>query len=113
MKLTRKQTVHKNKFGADLWVYKINRKEAGLAYIEVKKGHYEEFMNKKSTFMYYVLKGSGTFYLNGKANQVKATDVIIIPPKTRAYYLGTMKMVLVTAPAWQAKNEVHIRYINK
>ncbi len=111
MKLTRKQSVHKNKFGADLHVYKINRKEAGLAYIEVKKGHFEEFMNKKSTFIYYILQGSGTFYLNGKANKVKATDVIVIPPITPAYYLGSMKMVLVTAPAWQAKNEVHIRNI--
>lgn len=113
MKLTRKQTTRKNKFGADLRVYKINRKEAGLAYIEVKKGHFEEFMNKKSAFIYYVLKGSGTFYLHGKANKVKATDVIVIPPKTRAYYLGHMKLILVTVPAWQAKNEVHVRYINK
>ncbi|MFA5051584.1 MAG: cupin domain-containing protein [Patescibacteria group bacterium] len=111
MKLTRKQTVHKNKFGADLRVYKINRKDAGLAYIEVKKGHFEEFMNRKSTFIYYVLHGKGTFYLNGKSTTVKATDVVVIPPKTKAYYLGHMKLVLVTVPAWQAKYEKHVRLI--
>lgn len=111
--LTRGQTVHKNKFGANLWVYKVNRKEAGIAYIRVQKGHFEEFLNRKSTFIYYVIKGKGTFYLNGKANTVKATDVIVIPPKTRTYYLGAMELVLVTVPAWRAKYERHIRLIKK
>jgi mannose-6-phosphate isomerase-like protein (cupin superfamily) len=113
MKLTRKQTIRKNKFGANLRVYKINRKETGIAYIEVKKGHFEEFMNKKSTFIYYILQGKGTFYLNRKATKVKATDVIVIPPNTKAYYLGNMRLILVTTPAWQAKYEVHVRNIEQ
>ncbi len=94
-------------------MYKINRKEAGLAYIEVKKGHFEEFTNKKSTFLYYIIKGTGTFFLNRKAVHVKATDLVVIPPKTKIYYKGSMQMILATVPAWRAKNEVHIRYINK
>lgn len=37
MKLTRKQTTWKNKFGADLWVYKVNRKEGPLKEGETEK----------------------------------------------------------------------------
>jgi len=112
-KLTRQQTTWKNKFGADLWVYRVNRQEVGVTYIQVKKGHFEEFANKKSTFSYYIIKGSGTFYLNRKAMRVKATDLIVAPPKTKIYYKGTMQMLLVTTPAWRAKNEVHVRYIKQ
>jgi len=113
MKLTQKQAQLKHKFGAKLRVYKINKKEFGIVYIGVKKGHFEEFYNKKSTFIYYVIEGTGAFYLNGKKIPVKATNLIVIPPMTKIYYLGKMKMTLTTIPAWNAKNEVHVRFIKE
>lgn len=111
MKSTRKQAYRKNIHGIKLWVYPPHQKATEVAYIEVSHGHFEEFYNKKSTFTYYIIQGRGTFYLNGEATPVKATDVVIIPPKTRIWYLGKMKMTLTTSPAWNAKNEVHVRFI--
>lgn len=110
-KTTRKQAYFKKKHGIKLWVYPTNQKVAEVVYIEVAKGHFQEFYDKKSTFTYYILAGRGTFYLNGKAVPVKATDAIIIPPKTKIWYLGKMKMIEVTSPVWNPKNEVHVRFI--
>ena len=111
MKTTRKQAFVKKKHGIKLWVYPTKQKVSEVAYIESTNGHFQEFYDKKSTFTYYILHGRGTFYLNGKAVPVKATDAVIIPPKTRIWYLGNMKMIEVTSPVWNAKNEVHIRFI--
>lgn len=112
MKITKKQTKLKSKFGINLRVYETKYRQAEFVYIEVKKGHFEEFYNKVSTMFYYVLEGKGKFFLNGVATPVKATDLLVIPPKTKIYYLGKMKLILVTAPAWSAKDEVHVRYID-
>jgi mannose-6-phosphate isomerase-like protein (cupin superfamily) len=51
-----------------MWRYcgKEHLEEAGVLYLEVDGGHYEEFYHEKSTFIYYVIEGSGEFYLNGK-----------------------------------------------
>lgn len=111
MKITQKQTKSKHKFGIDLKVYNTNNKNVGLVYVDVKEGHFEEFYHKKSTFTYYVLEGRGAFYLNGKKISVKPTDVVIAPPLTKIYYLGKMKLILITTPAWQQKYEVHVRDI--
>lgn len=111
MKITKKQTKIKSKFGIKLRVYKTKYRQAEFAYVEVKKGHLEEFYNKVSTFFYYILEGKGKFFLNGVATPVKATDLLVIPPKTKIYYLGKMKLILVTAPAWSAKDEVYVRNI--
>jgi mannose-6-phosphate isomerase-like protein (cupin superfamily) len=113
MKYPRKKAKLKNKHGIKLWVYRVNRKEAGVAYIEVKDGHFEEFYNKKSTFIYYIIEGKGVFYLDGKKTPAKATDLIVIPPMTKIYYLGKMKMTLTNIPSWRAKDEVHVRVIKK
>ena len=111
MKVSRDKAVHKNKYGVDLWVYPEISPEAELAYLEVKDGHFEEFYDKVSTFTYYIIEGQGTFFLNGVPHDVAATDLITIPPNTKLYYLGTMKMVLMTTPAWRAENDVHVRDI--
>ena len=101
------------KHGAKMRKYfgKDQLPNAGLLFIEVSKGHFEEFYHEKSAFIYYVLEGSGSFYLDGKENKVKATDVVIAPPGTKIYYLGKMKLLLVTAPAWEEKYEHHVRNI--
>ena len=111
MKITKKEAVIKSKFGIDLWVYETNNPKAGFAYIEVNQGHLNEFYNQVSTFIYYVLEGEGQFFLNGVETPVKATDLVIIPPNTKIYYLGKMKLTLTTIPAWAAENEVHVRDI--
>ncbi len=113
MKFIQKQATRKHKYGVDLKVYKTNTKKIGVVYESVKKGHFEEFYHKKSTYIYYVLEGSGRFYLDGKRIKARPTDVIIAPPFTKIYFLGKMKLLLLTVPAWEAKHEVHVRDISR
>jgi mannose-6-phosphate isomerase-like protein (cupin superfamily) len=113
MKITQKQAVLKHKHGMDLKVYPMNNKKIGLVYEDVKGGHFEEFYHKKSIYTYFVLEGTGTFYLDGKRISVKFADVVTIPPMTKIYFLGEMKLLLITTPAWQPQHEVHVRDIEK
>jgi len=113
MKYTKEAAVQKSKHGIDLVIYPTDTEGSGLAIINVKGGHWQEFYDKKSTFIYYVIKGEGKFFLDGKETPVKATDVLSIPPKTKIFYYGNMELVLVTTPPWQAANEVRVRYINE
>lgn len=113
MKVTQEQAAPTSLHGIDLKVYPLNRNEIDLCRVSVKEGHFQEFFHKTSTFVYYVLEGSGTFYLDGVATPAKATDVIVAPPGTKIYYLGQMEMILVTTPAWKAEDEVHVRFIEK
>lgn len=102
-----------NKYGVDLVVYGENVPEANVVYVSVKKGHLEEFYDVQSWFIYYIVKGNGTFVLNDEKIEVKATDLITIPPKTRIHYFGTMEMVLTVAPAFDEKNERHVRMVEE
>src|SRR3989344_5909645 len=102
-----------NKFGIDLVVYGENVPEANVVHVSVKKGHLEEFYDFKSWFIYYIVKGRGTFVLNDEKAEVKATDLITIPPKTRIHYFGTMEMVLTVSPAYDEKNYRHVRMVSK
>lgn len=102
-----------NKYGVDLVVYGENIPEANVVHVSVKKGHLEEFYDLKSYYIYYVVEGNGTFVLNGQKVEAKATDLIVIPPKTRIHYFGTMEMVLTVAPAFDEQNERHVRIVTE
>lgn len=102
-----------NKHGIDLTVYNENYPPVNVVHVSVNKGHFQEFYNVKSSFVYYIYEGSGTFVLNGEAVEVKATDLIVIPPKTRIHYFGTMKMVLTVCPAFKEENERHVRFVEE
>jgi len=115
MKFTLKDSESFEKHGIKLNVYASNKEmpEANTCLIDCKEGHFEEFYDKKSTYIYYILEGKGTFYLNGKSTEVKATDVIVVKPNTKIYYIGKMKILLTVTPAWKEENEVHTRFISK
>lgn len=102
-----------NKHGIDLTVYGEGVPEANVVYVSVKEGHFQEFKDKVSHFICYIISGQGVFVLNDEKMDVKATDLVVIPPNTRIHYFGTMEMVLTVAPAWKEENEVHIRFIDK
>ena len=93
----------------------INREDfpqASVLSIEVEGGHYEEFLHEKSTFIYYVLEGRGSFYLNGEETKARPGDLIIAKPRTKIFYLGKMKLLLFAVPRWEEKYEKHVRDIS-
>lgn len=98
-----------------MWVYsdKADYPQGGLVYQEVDGGHYQEFLNEKSAYIYYILEGNGKFVVEDQEYPVQATDVIMVPPGKRFFYLGNMKQILVTAPAWEESAERIIREIKQ
>jgi hypothetical protein len=102
-----------NKFGVDITLYGINQPGANIVYEDVKEGHFEEFLNTVSTCMWFIIDGNGTFVIDDEKIEVIAKDLIVVPPNKRIHYFGNMKMLLVTTPAFSAKDERHIRDIKK
>ena len=113
MKISKEESINESKHGINLSVYNTKTKDFGFVEIETKEGRFQEFSDKESYFIYYILEGEGTFYLNGEATPVKPTDLIVIPPKTNIYYIGKLRMTLTTIPGWKAEDEVHVRYVEK
>jgi mannose-6-phosphate isomerase-like protein (cupin superfamily) len=102
-----------NKHGIDLTVYPLGASSANVVHVSVEKGHFQEFKDKESTYIYYIYEGNGTFILDDEKIEAKATDIIVIPPKTRIHYFGKMKMVLIVSPAFKPENEEHIRFVEE
>jgi len=102
-----------NKHGIDLTVYNTGVAAANVVHVSVQKGHFQEFYDLKSYYIYYIIKGIGAFVLNDEKIEVKATDLVVIPPKTRIHYFGTMEMVLTVSPAFNEKNERHVRFVEE
>ncbi len=112
-KFTKKDARKFNKHGIDLVVYDEGVLEANVVHVSVKEGHFQEFYDVKSWYQYYIYEGSGTFVLNDQKIKTRVTDLIVIPPKTRIHYFGNMEMVLTVAPAFDEKNERHVRFVDK
>jgi mannose-6-phosphate isomerase-like protein (cupin superfamily) len=108
-KLTRAVDVPKKaKFGIILDIYP-DVGGCGIVGVTTETGHNQEFYDRESIFTYIVLQGSGSFFLGDEAVPVSQGDVLSISPKTRIYYTGKLKMVLVTTPAWKPENEVETK----
>jgi len=98
-----------DKYGIHLNVYPEIHENCGVVLVQTKEGHNQEFYDLNSTFTYIILEGKGTYYLNDAEVEVSKGDMLSIEPKTRIYYKGTMKMVLITTPAWRPENEVETK----
>jgi len=85
--------------------------EASIVYQETLRGHHEEFFHSKSNFIFYVIEGCGTWFIEDQPYNVEAGDVVIIPPNHRFYYRGTLKQICITSPAWEEAYEYHIRNV--
>jgi mannose-6-phosphate isomerase-like protein (cupin superfamily) len=110
----RDQAFSTAKNGVRMWIYngKDDCPEAAVVYQETESGHAEEFRHDKSAFIFYILEGQGTWVIEDQEFPVKATDVVIVPPGKRFYYKGNLKQVCITAPAWEAEYERHIRDVD-
>lgn len=99
------------KQGVKMRVYNSHEQceNAAVVYQETSKGHSEEFYHSKSHFIFYIIEGSGTWYIEDKPYDVASGDVIIIPPNNRFYYQGQLRQICITSPAWEAAYEHHVR----
>ncbi len=102
-----------SKHGIDLTIYNEAGQQANVVHVSVEEGHFQEFSDKESYFIYYIYEGSGLFVLNDEKIEAKATDLIVIPPNTRIHYFGKMKMVLTVTPIYKEENENHVRFVDR
>jgi mannose-6-phosphate isomerase-like protein (cupin superfamily) len=111
MLIKKNQAVEFEKQGVKMRVYnsKDQCPEAAVVYQETQTGHHEEFYHSKSNFIFYIIEGSGTWYIEDEPFIVESGDMLIIPPGKRFYYTGSLKQVCITAPAWEAEFEHHVR----
>ena len=111
--LHQSEAFHTTKNGVDMWIYngKDDLADAAVAYQETATGHAEEFRHHKSAFVFFIIEGTGEWMIEGESFPVKAHDVVIVPAGKKFYYRGHLKQVCVTAPAWDAESEEHIRNV--
>ncbi|HLO57858.1 MAG TPA: cupin domain-containing protein [Bacteroidales bacterium] len=111
MLIKKNQAIEFEKQGVKMRVYnsKDQCPEAAVVYQETQTGHHEEFYHSKSNFIFYIIEGSGTWYIEDEPFAVESGDVLLIPPGKRFYYKGSLKQVCITAPAWEAEFEHHVR----
>jgi mannose-6-phosphate isomerase-like protein (cupin superfamily) len=78
-----------------------------ILHVSVNEDHAREFSNSKSHFIYYVIDGTGSFWVDGEKLNVEPTDAIHIQPTKRIYYRGDMEMILITTPPYDPANDSH------
>lgn len=101
-----------NKFGVDITIYDENVASNNIVYEETTVGHLEEFLDEVSTHMWFIIEGKGTFVIDDEKIEAGPKDVVVVPPNKRIHYFGKMKMLLCTTPAFDPKNERHIRDVS-
>ncbi|HEY1645371.1 MAG TPA: hypothetical protein VGF75_03210 [Candidatus Saccharimonadales bacterium] len=99
----------KNVFGVDITGYAVPVQDLDIVYEETINGRHEEFYDDKSTHIWFITEGEGEFIIDGESVKAKDKDVIVVPPQKRIYYLGNMKMLLITTPGFKPENEHHVR----
>jgi mannose-6-phosphate isomerase-like protein (cupin superfamily) len=114
MIIKKDQAIEFEKQGVKMRVYNTKDQcpEASIVYQETKKGHQEEFYHSKSNFIFYIIEGSGTWFIESKPYDVAAGDVLIIPPNNSFYYQGNLRQVCITVPSWEQEYEHHVRNID-
>lgn len=66
-------------------------------------GRYPEtgsVMNERCSEMVYVVSGSGSISLNEQKTEVFQGDAILIAPREKYFWDGTMTLFIASTPAW-------------
>ncbi len=107
------KSIEFEKQGVKMKIYNSKEQcpEASIVYQETEKGHCEEFYHSKSNFIFYIIEGSGTWFIEDKPYNVEVGDVVIVPPNNKFYYKGKLKQICITAPAWEQEYEYHVRNV--
>ncbi len=78
---------------------------AGFVLVTTETGHETTIIEHESTFVYYVLEGSGFFEVNGDREECVVGNLVVIPAGNTFTYKGKLKMLLVTTPPWREDQE--------
>jgi mannose-6-phosphate isomerase-like protein (cupin superfamily) len=107
----RENALNVEKSGVKMRIYNSKEQcpQAAVVYQETQVGHTEEFYHSKSYFIFYIIEGSGTWFIEDEPFDVTVGDVVIVEPDKRFYYKGKLKQVCITSPSWEQEYEHHVR----
>jgi mannose-6-phosphate isomerase-like protein (cupin superfamily) len=93
----------KIKFKAET-IYEIDLKDSpiGVALAEIKSS--VRHFHKKTKEWYYVIEGHGDIFIDGNKISLKKNDFVFIPPKSKHFARGKMKVLAITLPPWNKKD---------
>ena len=92
--------------GLNGFKFKTENKDVEFYIVDVKTGHDNYIISKKCTHFYFILKGSGSFVINGETLPAKKDMLFEVPPEVEYTYSGSMKLMLVMTPPWFKENEI-------
>ena len=96
--------------GLNGFSYEITNKNISIDIEDVYKGHEKYCKSLVSTFIYYVLDGTGIFKIENNKYNVVQGDVIEIPSNTEFVFAGKMKLLLIMNPDFNKDNEIDGAY---
>ncbi len=73
-----------------------------VAIVEIN-GTNKKIINKRGDAIYYVLKGSGLFEINGSKEIVRVGDLIFIPKGSEYFDSGNLIMLSINNPRYDSK----------
>jgi len=80
-----------------------------LAHAMVKPGRTTLPHRLKTSEVYYILKGRGTIFIDGKPAEVREHQAVYIPPHCTQYIRNTgeedLKFLCIVDPAWKPEDE--------
>lgn len=77
---------------------------ASLHVVSIKRDSAVHY-HLKTTEIYYVLKGSGSIFLDGREMPVAAGSAVLIPPGVRHRAAGDLEIVNVVCPPFDPSDE--------
>lgn len=80
----------------------------GFVLIEVDGDSSATVRQKRCDFTYHVLSGAGTFVLDGREVPCRTGDLVAVPAGTSVSFSGSMRMFLVSDPAWSDHQEEYL-----
>lgn len=90
--------------GKKFSVAEITQK-TGVCQIETENGHDTTIIEHKCDFIYYILDGKGYFVIDGNNENCTRGDLVVIPAGSKFRYVGKLKMLLITTPAFYPEQE--------
>lgn len=79
--------------------------KTGVCQIETEKEHETTIIEHKCDFIYYILEGEGYFEIDGEKESCVEGDLVVIPAGSKFRYMGKLKMLLITTPAFYPEQE--------
>jgi mannose-6-phosphate isomerase-like protein (cupin superfamily) len=95
--------------GFDGFHFPVKDRNLEVFLVDSKKGHDGFVINKKSTHIYFVIDGEGTFEVDRKSFPVKKDMLIEVPPGIEFCYSGKMRLLVFMSPRFSEENQIITR----